>query len=333
MRNILIIGIISLFSSCGSISEDIAQNIQVSKFTDKTFNINEHVNSVRSLKIHLGENVFMADIKDVCMIDSSVFVADNSNALYHINKNNGRVITHARNIGRAKNEYINIDAITSDHKNLFLLDSRTKRILVFDKEMKFVKDIRIDVPALDLVKTNDGFLIYNPIANDRQKRFIHIDNNGKTIGDYIIPEVTTNTLMTTNYFSVNNDGRIFMYEATAYTIYEWKDGNVIPIYTLSFDKDTFTGATNYKQNSLDINEVLTAENFVTSNYILSSFINDNNRFYNLYDTKSKRNKNGMVDTTSQIPFFPRWQSGNTLIGSMTRKIHNTIETTLLFFNL
>ena len=94
MRNILIIGIISLFSSCGSISEDIAQNIQVSKFTDKTFNINEHVNSVRSLKIHLGENVFMADIKDVCMIDSSVFVADNSNALYHINKNNGRVITH-----------------------------------------------------------------------------------------------------------------------------------------------------------------------------------------------------------------------------------------------
>ena len=95
-------------------------------------------------------------------------------------------------------KYISLHAIDVKDSTVYLLDSEAEMVLAHDLMFNFKKSFRLNFPALDFIKINDGFLFCNLNTTPELHRFVHTDNDGNIIGSYLPSEmeITKQSLLT-----------------------------------------------------------------------------------------------------------------------------------------
>lgn len=318
------IALISIFIiACNQQAKDIhTQTIPIEFTKDKILPTNECILGFDTLRLNAGSNTFIGQIKDIAITDSLIFIIDHTQTLFSFGLKDGVIRTKIQNIGKAKSEYIGVDAITSDENYLYVLDSYGRNVLYFDYQLSFIKKISLSFYALDFARVSNGFLFYNHFANEKLNHFVHTNLTGHILNSYVSPELKANDLMTSHYFTQDSYGNTYMYEALGNTIYEWNDYFVNSFYSIDYPLINSVTSQYELDNDIDGNKLFPSENFITSKYIICSFLCDGMRYYNFYDRVNHNSVNGMVKMNYNIPFFPQWQYKNSLIGIMEKNNSN-----------
>ena len=284
-----------------------APKIHIDGFASRTFASMDYVQSVDSLQLYMRDSLYLGNVVDMCQTDTSIYILDDAKAISMFDKRTGRLLRQVRNIGRGKGEYIDPRSIDVSGTELLVLDLQGMSLIAYDGEsFEFVSKRRIAIPAIDFAPVEGGFLFYNPIPTERSGRLVFTDEDCKVVDSFQLSDGRIESLATTCVFNADSMGRVFISDPSSGTLYEWKGKEPVCLYQVVYDgKDSGSPASG--------SSVENAESFVLPDKVLTSFLHSGKRFYNLYGRQGDTSHNGM-NKQSALPFFPRWQCGNKLVG-------------------
>lgn len=311
-----------LFISCSEKKQSVtfAKQIQINDFQHKTVDLNNVVSGIKILPLKTSDNNLLGNVKDLCVIDDVVYVLDDLTfSIFSFDINTGNLIKKVTNKGVGPNEYVHPIAMTCDDNKVYILDLPMKKIISFDECLNPLKTIDISFSASDFIALDNGFLLHNLDASPGNFNFVHIDKKGRIL-DGCLPFFEENPSEYNGaggkYFS-QNDTSIYFSKAYSNEIY-------------SFEKDKFKSAYKVDFGDLSIPKELNTNNmnlfeepyalnmnfFVLPNGFVHSFIYKSQRYYGFVDKMMGNKQFGVVtDEKNALPFFPRWQHKNSLIGT------------------
>ena len=115
-------------------------------------------------------------------------------------------------------------------------------------------------------------------------------------------------------FVRDKNGKVYIFPPFSNEIYRWTSGGPKPAFRTDFGRNT---TKDNVKSSYDITESERAFNtgfFIVDHHIINNFYHSGKTYYSFYNMKNGRQHQGYADTTEVIPFAPRWQSSNGLIG-------------------
>ena len=292
-------------------TNDSVTEIHIDNFETSRFDPMCCISSVDSLRLYMRDSLYLGNVIDVCQTDSAIYVLDDAKAISMFDKESGRLIRQIRNTGRGKGEYIDPRAIDVSDSALFVLDLQGMSLTAYRKDdLGFISKHKVGIPATDFVATDSGFLFYNLLPSKESGRLIHTDRQCKTTGSYLVASKSrVDKLSTTSFFTKDSNGQIFISDPLSRTLYKWDGQAPVCIYSMVFNgKETDAGSDDNADDGIE-----PAECFVLPGGVLSSFVFSGKRYYSFFDRRDGVSQNGRY-VQARIPFFPRWQYGNSLIG-------------------
>lgn len=343
-QSIYLFALLFLFSACQR--KPIAQQTEVSptlikQFNNKTLELKDIVAEVRVLKLHDDTLGYVGVIKDVCVIDSFLYVLDGTTAiLSQFRLSDGYQAKAINQQGTGPLEYIQPISLSADKSTLYMLDLSGMAILTYDKELNPQKKIRLTFPCMDFVKISNGFLCYNPSPTKALGSIIWIDSEGKIQDHYLQDTPPMRMASHTKVFNKDAEGNVYITPYFSRTTYAWNESTenlegfaTVDFSSLNLPHDYFRG----NANPYEDHYVIPANFFKTSQAQVRSFLYQNKRYYNfVYPNKVA---SGNVSLNSTFPFYPQWQASDYLIGTCSSEIlqpnpgNEEIGENLLLFTL
>ena len=271
------------------------------------------ISSIDTIALNTCGN-FMGDIKTVCISDSMVYVLDRANAVWAFKFPSGDFVKRIRNVGHGNGEYVSAWAMTLGDSLLFLMDFDTKSILAYDAVLNYKSSFRYGFPAMDFIKVKDGFLFLNLLATEKLHRIVHTNNLGEVQQSYLPSKMSLDMIYNESSFVRDKNGEVYIFPPFSNEIYRWTSGGPKPVFRTDFGRNT---AKDNVKSSYDITESERAFNtgfFIVDHHIINNFYHSGKTYYSFYNMKNGRQHQGYADTTEGLPFAPRWQSSNGLIG-------------------
>ena len=262
------------------------------------------------------DNPIVANLIDGCIIDSLFYLLDDNNAITCIDYKKGKIIKQIKTFGQGANEYIQPTIITADGESVYLFDPAKQHIMCYTPQLEFKNTIKVGGFAIDFIKTSDGFLFMCIDGKDATPTINYVSDLGKLIKKYKLSNIEMRTLIGgANYFFKGNNERIFVISPFSDEIYEWNKGTLTPLYAYDFGKyripDKVTNSDDIIGNGYCFNNNL----FIIEDKLMTSFIFDNSSYYTVMDeTRNVSHIWKSTENQDSIPFCPRWQAGNILIG-------------------
>lgn len=332
--------------SCSKVkqSDSFDKQIRVDDFQDNTVDVNNVVSDIKILPLKTSDDNLLGNVKDVCVINDVVYVFDDlTYSVFSFDINTGNLIKKITNKGIGPNEYIHPIAMACDEDKIYILDLPVKKIISFDSELNPLESVSIPFSASDLIVLKDGFLLHNLDAVPDNYNFVYIDKKGNVL-DGCVPFTENNTGEYNGAggkcFS-QNDAAVYFSKAYSNKIYSLEGNKFKPAYKMDFDDLNIPEELN--MNNINVFEEPYALNmnfFVLPKVIVVSFIYKSKRYYGFVDKTMENGQFGIVnDKQNDLPFFPRWQYKNSLIGTCdAESIKNSIkqdslddETSVLLF--
>lgn len=114
-----------VFCACTDKNENLSEGeiVVISGFQNVTIDPSLVIKDVEVLKIST-DTTFIGIPKDICIIDSVIYILDDINNIYAYDWITARLIKSVHNVGSGPNEYVDPIALSADGKNLYLLDFR-----------------------------------------------------------------------------------------------------------------------------------------------------------------------------------------------------------------
>ena len=233
------------------------------------------VEDIDTIRLSTDKGDVLGEIQDICVSDSFIYILDQDNKISAFNKRDGDLVKQIRAVGQGPEEYVSPIAMTSDENSLYVLDLTGMGLVIYDDSLNFKKKVGMSFPAFDLVKLSNGFLFYNLVATDSLGHFVYTDDEGVVINSFINTNTNCDLVYNKRVFSRDSEGNIYMSEPLSDKIYTWGDNEVSLLYEIL----------------LDDKDLKIAGNYVTSDYIISGFMNGETRCYNIFNRQ---------DSTSMI---------------------------------
>ncbi len=327
MRIVLIFISCWVFISCSNSnrSQIITKHVTLTDFRNDSMELESFVSNARALPLQSENDDVIGNIKDICFIGDTVYILDdNTSSIHSFDIISGKHIKTLHGQGGGNQEYIQAVSITSNKDNIFLLDPMTQRILCYDKNLNYIRTIKIDFTGGDLVCYNNNLILHNltKLPNYNYK-FICLDLNGDII-DKIIPfkedKYNSNQFNwgTNNHFTISENRFLYFYDSFANVLYCKTNMNDEFCSYFEVDFGHYTIPKDKPVNSFNIFEssyAIPTDYFFVKNTIIVSFLLDGKRYYSFIDAETGKSKTGTINYSDEkIPFFPQWSHESTLIG-------------------
>ncbi|GHT07511.1 hypothetical protein FACS189426_01050 [Bacteroidia bacterium] len=318
-KSILILCLIS-FISCKKDNQEVnsALNIVIENFKNQKITFSDIVTDIRIMLLNTDENNLLGNIKDICFSSHYIYVLDDLTAsVFMFRIEDGSFLKRICTKGNGPNEYISPTAIRHNSMFVYLLDLPTKRIIVYNEELEAIKTIQLSVSASDFVCMDKGFLLYNMDDSPESYKLIYTDSMGSVV-DKFIPCTEFNNSGIYNWGRPKNFSKynqdVFFSEPFSSKIYLWKNKHLLMNYQLDFKEYTISDKLNINNHNIfeDFAYTICTNFYLIKEWLVVSFLYDNNRYYSFTNLLSNDQKVGVIE--EHIPFFPQWQNENTLIG-------------------
>lgn len=313
--NIAYIFFLLLFWSCSNQQTENNEsnsltNIIVDNYKNVVIDINKFTTTQDTTLLLPEENV-IAPVKDLCMIDSMIYILDHSKTISVFDTRSGNIIKTSNMTGQGPGEYVDPNVIISERDTIYILDLQSASVLVYNKNLEYIKNIRIKFPALDFIKIDNGFLFYNLNVTKDIKDIVHTDLNGNIINSFSISERENDVILTKKVFSKDEHENVYISAPVSNTIYEWKSNNINKAFFLDFGNKI----SDSKKNSQVIyeQEETMIGSYITSKYIITLFKSNRMVYTNIYDRKEKKSYSGIVRTGISTAFSPKCIYNNTIV--------------------
>ena len=328
INNIFLFLILFILFSCRQ-GKDKQENVtffSIENFDGKELNVDECFSYVKLLPLQLDTNRIIGQIKDVCVIGDTIFLLDEiTSALYSFDKNSGQCLASVLKKGHGPNEYINPVALSVNAENLYVLDMPTSRIIKFDKGLNAVENVQFDFPASDFIVLDNGFLLYNLTPTSEKGKFVYISSKGEYVNSFVFPGKRDNfnsVLGGGKTFFKNEESDVFVFESYSDIVYKWDNDSLQPVCRMDFGKWGIpSNMSRYNINLFEEPYAFSGNVFMLSDMFIPSFFYKSRRYYGFIPLSGGESVFGIVkDKCYGIPFFPKWQYGNELIGVCLREL-------------
>ena len=305
--------------SCRQQSESVAgvTTVRIEDFQDKVLETGDFLSDVRTLSLHDDSLGYIGQIKDVCAVDSFLYVLDGITAsLTQFQIGAGKQMRSVCKRGNGPYEYIQPLALTADGPYLYVLDLPGMSVIAFDATLQGVKEISLPFPCMDFVKTDDGFLCYNAAPAEGMGRIVYMDEEGKVLNSFLPGKAGMSFPSGSKVFVKDARGRIFINLPFSRTIYQWDSTGKKPLEFLAFDfagKNLPEDADLERMNVFEERYAITSSFFQVGDTSLYSFLYAQKRYYAVVSPAGVQM--GSVPEDAACPFFPQWQAGDLLIGT------------------
>lgn len=318
-----ILSVISLFlllSSCQNTldTQTAARIIHIADFSGKTLDRQRHFPLTRSLALKEGAQGYIGQIKDICAIDSNLYLLDAARlSLASFSLQDGKLQNRVRSLGNGPLEYILPMALTSDAHHVYLLDMSGMSIIVYDKFLRAQRKIALTFPCVDFIKMDDGFLCYNLAPAEASGPLVFIDREGKVLESFQVNHRQLSVMTGGKIFTRNVREDVFMLPPFSHTVYRWNRQKKQPEEYIRLDfgnKNLPEEMHGENLNPLEEPYALPTHCFVGKERVLCSFLYGKQRYYTL-SAPGGEVRTGVAVSPSQVPFFPQWQVGDILAGT------------------
>lgn len=344
-RFIGLLSLFYLFISCNENAKnsDRGEVIMIDNIESKKILISDIVEEVKFFKLET-DSFLVGEITDLCVYDSVMFFYDRLTwNLTAYDLQNKSVIHTINNRGNGPFEYVKPHALYVDGNYLYLLDSSVRKIICYSHSLEPKNEIHVDFAASDFIKVNDGFLLCSVLPEPSLDfhKIIYVDMDGKVIKSYI--HTHRYGMILGKSFVQDEKSDVYVTYPYSNQIYQWDNGKLLGSYYTDYGKLNIPEDDQVKDLSCYDSDYIYNNNFfVTSSYFINGFLYADRIHYHFRENATGRSFCGIVeDEFDKIPFFPRWQYGNSLIGqcrwgeisSQNCESQEMDALTILFFTL
>lgn len=319
LRNLFYVGVLFCLVACKDTNhqETDVRTIEVTDFSGQKQELNELFRT-EVLELRSDSSGYVANVKDVAGIGNSVYVLDEVTlSMAKFDRRTGRLEREICQRGNGPLEYIQPVALSSDSCRLYMLDMGGLSVYVYNKELEAERKVWLGFPALDFVRVSDGFLCYNLAVSDTLRQVVYVNDSGKIVDSFGASEVSNSGFAGSKLFSKSGEDDVYCVLPSGRTVYRWDAAAHLLSPYVSYDY----GDANYQGDATQAGavgalDVMPCEFFKVGSSLINSFLYADKRYYACSSPDMAVQKTGMVvDSNGKIPFFPRWQIGDTLIGS------------------
>ena len=270
--------------SCRQQSESVAgvTTVRIEDFQDKVLKTGDFLSGVRTLSLHDDSLGYIGQIKDVCAVDSFLYVLDGITAsLTQFQIGAGKQMRSVCKRGNGPYEYIQPLALTADGPYLYVLDLPGMSVIAFDATLQG-----------------------------------DMDGEGKVLNSFLPGKAGMSFSSGSKVFVKDARGRIFINLPFSRTIYQWDSTGKKPLEFLAFDfagKNLPEDADLERMNVFEERYAITSSFFQVGDTSLYSFLYAQKRYYAVVSPAGVQM--GSVPEDVACPFFPQWQAGDLLIGT------------------
>lgn len=282
---------------------------------NSNINENDFWNDIDARMIEIEADMPVQRIKDVCVMDSLLYILTTDKSIICVNTENGNKIREIQRIGHAKNEMIKPAGIAADENFLYVHDTGMRQFQVLDKDMNFVKNIPVKGFFDTFVKCKEGFLCGLAVNGTKVTMY---DNDGEMKYEQQISSMnygSSNFHSGFNIFVKDPFGDVYAKADFSDSLYVW-DGNEL---CLKYEIDLGEKHSNKTSTELwNIDNSATLGYFMFSNHVIFTTKIGRTIKYHLYDFKGNNHFVGIPVRINDIPFYPKYQNGNMLFNVLPK---------------
>lgn len=304
--------------SCMESQKNSTRNdvVEIRNFEGHELRLSDFIEKVDVYNLE-SDSFIVGDVGDLCISGSTLFFIDKlTSGLAAYDLGNHSVVRSVNFRGAGPLEYVRPHALCVDNHSLYLLDSSSRKIIRYNHQLEPQEEIRMDFTAFDFMKVEGGFLLCSvlPEPSLDYKKIVYMDMDGKICDSYIHTHQFGMTLG--KNFVRRKDGTVFISTPYSNQIYYWDKERLCEYCYTDF------GNLNVPQDGgvddlsfYDSDYIHNNNFFVTSSYVINAFLYDNRMYYHFRENSTGKSYCGlMTDDDSGVPFFPRWQHEDYLIG-------------------
>jgi hypothetical protein len=250
MKKFIFLSVISIFifAQCKNNAKQIDENIAVIHCLNCTKTLSFAENNtlfpnVEYLQLETTDDCLIDEIKQVEVMDTNIFVLNNSENLYIFSKNSGNFVNQIGKKGQGPGEYLSIRGFFVDRKGktLSLIDLWGKKVIKYDLDGTFIETKNISAgrgfEELAMCADNGNILFYNLFGKLSTTAYSAYKVENDSI-ENIIPYgnfkiITAYVPFSRHPMTYSNEGIDFIMPLDN-LIYQYKDDKVNNRYQLEF---------------------------------------------------------------------------------------------------
>lgn len=282
-----IIHITYIESGCNRISTyrdgDIPEiNLKKAIKTPVKFYLSNIAASVKYIALETNKDCIVGTIEKIFISTNRIYILDNNDVIYLFDKNDGSFIRKLNNKGRGPGEYVNVIdfCVIPDNNQLCLLGYALRKILIFDENGSFIKQIKIkgDGWPIGLEYFSGRLFLFYPYPQfweNRYNTFTIMDLKGNILSEKYNRKAEWGKRPQANIplahfgYSIDNESLIYWEEKSEYILKIDKDLKIQKEYKLIGNIQK--GKRNKTINDTDLRNYFLVFNILkSSNYV---FIN------------------------------------------------------------
>lgn len=275
MKNILLIFLISIILICCT-NKNQQYHLEMGKASEDGIEIvvsNKLINDYSFVKsaryVFLESTVPIASVDRLIIYNDTIIILDKKMQSVYLFSINGNYISEINKKGRGPGEYVNIDDFTVDNdiKEIVVLDRNSNKLLYYDFEGEFQKDIDLGWKLFNKVAYIDfNFFLQNSSSNFYNKEQCEFytplqkyDINSQGFIGYFPDGNTMSHIGVDNNAFFSNGDNLYYMDNWSYKIYRIDTTEISNIFTLNFQ-----GNEKFHTNNKNISNI---NDLIDSNYI------------------------------------------------------------------
>lgn len=287
-----------IFLCCQNKQKDNCPTILVDIKSTGSIDLNKISDLYDIIALETTDENYIKQVEQIFLIDTFIVVWDSKvNEIFLFNKK-GKYLHSIGSKGHGPEQYGKIEDVYVDYNNktISILDNAKQTVISYSIQGDFIKTNKIPFFAYAFKPTKDGYWLLNYAQNYDKNILIYIDKTtGKIIKGYKKSDYNL-TLINTNNFIEDFDGKTLFHYPNENTIYILDEHSMLPYLNFDFGD----GANPYKDvNTKDYQDFIKNNKYVGGinrvyvykNHLFFSFskyngVNMNIEQYNSYVTLS-----------------------------------------------
>lgn len=301
---------------CANINVGKGDIITINDIGRYELQMSDFVEEVRMFELET-DSFIIGEIGDLCVYDSILFFFDRLSWNLSAYDLESQLVTHSvNNRGNGPFEYVRPHALSVDGDYLYLLDSSVRKIICYNHSLEPKKEISLNFTAFDFIKVENGFLLCTALPEPSLDchKIVYISLDGEVQDSYIHTHQYGMTLG--KNFLKGKDGVTYLTIPYSNQLYCWENENLLEYCYTDYGKLNIPDDDEVRDLSFYDSDYIHNNNFfVTSSYLINAFLYKDRVHYHFKKNDTGHSYCGIVkDELNGLPFFPRWQYEDSLIG-------------------
>lgn len=247
MRSFFLLNFIVVTSGCSRENAQSSQNISVFIDVSKGIDLNftDVFETVSIIPLETSDEILIGSVDDLLFSDGYIFVLDGKKAqsvFIFTNEGKFHKVIKSTGMGPGELDYPSNIAIDSEKQLLFIQDSKQGKVIVYDFEGNYIKEIRNlqTQSTFDFFYLVDRIYVFDGFANEIFEKIKILDTNFNEISSIhtysdLIPSIRNGKK--SKYFYENSQGSgLFYKEMLSNVIFEIVRDSVVSTYEFAFSE-------------------------------------------------------------------------------------------------